>query len=151
MTKTVAAQIHELSKVVNNLAAANPRYPTLLVMAWAFDDAANLANGRLRHLLDVPAGDIPEHKPAKQPAAQSAPEPQSEPAARRAGRKPKTKTAILNALRSSPGATSAEIAAAVGCRREYVSTVLSRAAERGRVRKEGGVGRGVRWWMEEGA
>lgn len=143
MTKTIATQINELSTAINAIAAAHPHEPTLCVMAWAFEDAANLADGRLRRVLDVPVSEAVNQPPA-------APEAKPETEPQRTGRKPKTKGAILNTLRSRPGATSAEIAAAVGCSREYVSTVLSRVAKTGKVRKEGNVGRkGVHWWMEE--
>lgn len=63
MTQTIATQIHELSRTINAIADANPHDPTLKVMAWAFDDAANFANGRLRHLLNVPASAVPEPVP----------------------------------------------------------------------------------------
>lgn len=139
MTQTIRTQINDLANTVSGLAAAHPGVPELLVMAWAFEDAANLAHGRLRRLFDVPTKDTKE-----QPVTVVTVQPER----KATGRKPKRREAIVNTLRSRPGASTGEIAVAAGCSTEYASTTLCRMADRGEIRRERD-GMRVRWWPKE--
>lgn len=129
--QTVAAQIHELSKVINKIAAAHPHELSLSVMAWAFNDAANLAKGRLRKLLDVPAGEAaaPVKPAAPVVLAQDIPE---------------SERRILAYVQRRPGTTIDQAAKATAYSRNTTSVVLRTLMRRGQVRREHG--KPKRWW-----
>lgn len=133
MTKTIATQIHELSTAINAIAAAHPHEPTLCVMAWAFEDAANLASGRLRRVLDVPVGEAAPTVAYVTPVAtQDIPE---------------SEQRILAYVQKRPGTTIDKTAKATAYSRNTTSIVLRALMRRGQIRRERG--RPARWWPVE--
>ena len=130
MTQTIAARIHDLSKDINAIAAANPHDPPLRVMAWAFDDAANFAHGRLRHLLDVPTA---TNATTVTPVTQDLPE---------------SERRILAYVQEHPGVTIDQVIAAVGFSRNTTSVVLRTLMRRGQIRRQHG--KPAKWWPKAG-
>lgn len=132
MTQTIATQIHELSRTINAIADANPHDPTLKVMAWAFDDAANFAKGRLKHLLDVPSGStVTDVTPVV--STQELPE---------------SERRILAYVQEHPGVTIDQVTAAVGFSRNTTSVVLRTLMRRGQIRRQHG--KPAKWWPKAG-
>lgn len=133
MTQTIATQIHELSKTINAIAAAHPHEPTLKVMAWAFDDAANLASGRLRRVLDVPvegaATATPTVTHVTPVATQDLPE---------------SERRILAYVQKQPGTTIDKAAKATAYSRNTTSVVLRTLMRRGQIRRQHG--KPAKWW-----
>lgn len=133
MTQTVATQIHELAKTINAIAAAHPNNLSLKIMAWAFDDAANLASGRLRRILDVPVEGAVTAAPTVAHVAPVA-----------AQDLPESERRILAYVQKRPGTTIDKAAKATAYSRNTTSVVLRTLMRRGQIRREHG--KPARWW-----
>lgn len=136
MTQTIAAQLDEIARSVNAIAAVHRNHLALAAVAWALDDAANLAQGRLRHLLNVPPGTVAE--PTALTSDQSAePDRDSEAAAD-----------IVRCVKANPGITTPGIIAATGYSRSYTQVMLKRMVSERRMRRSGHKpGSPARWWL----
>lgn len=132
MTQTMRTQINKLADAVSALSAAHPGEPVLLAMAWSFEEAANLAHGRLRHLFDVPINEASTQAVTPvTPVASTQDLPESE---RR----------ILEYVQAHPGVTIDQTASATGYSRNTTGVVLRTLMRRGQIHRQHG--KSAKWW-----
>ena len=146
---TVLTQLNELAQTVEAIAANVPgAYANELdAIAYVLTDAANTAHlPRLRHIFDVPVGDV-----AVQPVTPvTPPSPLPPPRKKRTRRKSSAQEKIWRYVRLNPGVTIADIVVATGYTRSYTQVTLGILSKEGKLRRSGhGPNKPAQWWAKE--
>jgi hypothetical protein len=129
MTRTIAAQLHEMAQTVKAIADKAPSVSAIAAAAWALEDAANLAhNPRLRHLFDEQAS-ARTVTPVTTDLLES-------------------EKTILAYVQANPGTTIDQTTSATGYSRNTTSVTMRTLMRRGQVRRQHG--KPAKWWPKAG-